>query len=213
VLFVVQSYLAGVLSAVDPADLAARPAAQGTAFYDLTRTSIGPWMATVLAVTKAIGPAFAAMTGQAAAARLLFGMAREGRLPKALAVVESSRGVPRVSLLTAAALTLVVSVWAATRDDGLDQLVSIVDVGALAAFTLLHVACVGFFVVRRKGAARLAHRVVPALGAAVTLSVLAAASTPAKVVGFVWLAAGGIVIVASQKRPLGLPPTRTRFGG
>jgi len=81
ILFIVQSYLAGVLSAVDPAELAARPAAQGAAFYDLTRTSVGPWMATLLAVTKAIGPAFAAMTGQAAAARLLFGMARDGRLP------------------------------------------------------------------------------------------------------------------------------------
>src|SRR4029078_5122029 len=37
VLFVVQSYLACVVSPIDPAELAARPAAQGTAFYDLTR--------------------------------------------------------------------------------------------------------------------------------------------------------------------------------
>ena len=195
-LFVIQSYLAGVLSTVDPADLAARPGAQGTAFYDLTRTAIAPSMATLLAVTKAIGPAFAAMTAQAAAARLLFGMARDGRLPKALATVDARHRVPRVSLLTAAALTLVVSVWAARRDDGLDVLVSIVDVGALAAFTLLHVSVVGYFVVRRKGAARLAHRVVPVLGAAVTIWVLAAASTPAKIVGLAWLAAGFIVLVA-----------------
>src|SRR2546423_8288129 len=110
VLFVVQSYLAGVLSAVDAAGLAPRPESQGTAFYDVTRVAIGPWMATLLAVTKAIGPAFAAMTGQAAAARLLFGMARDGRLPKALATVDPLHGVPRVSLLTAAALTLVRSV-------------------------------------------------------------------------------------------------------
>ena len=75
------------------------------------------------------------MTGQAAAARLLFGMARDGRLPRALASVDAHHGVPRVSLLTAAALTLIVSVWAARRDDGLDVLVSIVDVGALAAFS------------------------------------------------------------------------------
>jgi amino acid transporter len=203
-LFIAQSYLAGVLSAVDPADLAARPAAQGTAFYDLTRAAIGSWMATVLAVTKAIGPAFAAMTGQAAAARLLFGMAREGRLPNALAAVDSRRGVPRVALLTAAALTLVVSVWAARRDDGLDVLVSIVDVGALAAFTLLHASVVGYFVIRRKGPARMAHRVVPVLGAAVTLAVLAAASTPAKVVGLIWLAAGMVVVL--------LPRSRSRSG-
>ena len=190
VLFVVQSYLAGVLSTVDPADLAARPESQGTAFYDLTRAAIAPSMATLLAITKAIGPAFAAMTGQAAAARLLFGMARDGRLPKALATVDPRHGVPRPALLTAAALTLVVSVWAARRDDGLDVLVSIVDVGALAAFTLLHASVIGYFVVRRKGRAQITHRVLPVLGAVVTISVLAAASTPAQIVGLVWLAAG-----------------------
>ena len=204
-LFVIQSYLAGVLSAVDPADLAARPAAQGTAFYDLTRTAIAPSMATLLAVTKAIGPAFAAMTAQAAAARLLFGMARDGRLPKALATVDARRGVPRVSLLTAAALTLVVSVWAARRDDGLDVLVSIVDVGALAAFTLLHASVVGYFVVRRKGVARAAHRIVPVLGAAITIWVLTAASAPAKIVGLTWLTAG-VVVLGSRSLHRPSPP-------
>jgi amino acid transporter len=202
-LFVIQSYLAGVLSAVDPADLAARPGAQGTAFYDLTRTAIAPSMATVLAVTKAIGPAFAAMTAQAAAARLLFGMARDGRLPKALATVDARHGVPRVSLLTAAALTFVVSVWAARRDDGLDVLVSIVDVGALAAFTLLHASVVGYFVVRRKGTARVAHLIIPVLGAAVTIGVLAAASGPAKMVGLAWLVAGGIVLASRNRGAIG----------
>ena len=202
-LFVIQSYLAGVLSAVDPADLAARPGAQGTAFYDLTRIAIAPSMASLLAVTKAIGPAFAAMTAQAAAARLLFGMARDGRLPKALATVDARHGVPRVSLLTAAALTLVVSVWAARRDDGLDVLVSIVDVGALAAFTLLHASVVGYFLVWRKGVARTAHRVVPVLGAVVTIWVLAAASAPAKIVGLSWLAAGFIVLYTrASPRPI-----------
>jgi amino acid transporter len=195
-LFIVQSYLAGVLSPMDPADLAAHPAAQGTAFYDLTREAIAPWLADVLAITKAIGPAFSAMTGQAAAARLLFGMARDGRLPRALATVDPRHGVPRVSLLTAATLTLIVSVWAARRDDGLDVLVSIVDVGALAAFTLLHGSVVGYFVVRRKGVARMAHRVVPVLGAVVTISVLVAASAMAKMVGLAWLGAGVLVLVS-----------------
>ena len=68
------------------------PERQGTAFYDITRAALAPWLATVIAVTKAIGPAFAAMTGQAAAARLLFGMARDGRLPRALASVDAGTG-------------------------------------------------------------------------------------------------------------------------
>jgi hypothetical protein len=93
VAFVAQTWMVAVLSPLTPADLAAAPASQGTAFYDVTRAAIGPWLATVLAVTKAIGPMFAAMTGQAAAARLIFGMAR-GRLPGQLAEVGDARGCP-----------------------------------------------------------------------------------------------------------------------
>ena len=189
-LFVLQTWLAGVLSTLSPADLAAHPERQGTAFYDLARAAIGPWMATVLAITKAVGPAFAAMAGQAAAARLLYGMARDGRLPSALARVDARHGVPTTSLVTAAALTLMVSVWAARRSDGLDVLVSIVDVGALGAFTLLHASVVGYFVVRARGVARLAHRVVPVVGALVTVWVIVGASTPAKVVAAAWLLLG-----------------------
>ena len=86
--------------------------------------------------SKAIGAAFAALAGQAAAGRLLFAMARDRRLPHALSRTDS--GVPRLALLMAAAVTMVAAVWAARRDDGLDHLVSVVDIGALTAFVLLH---------------------------------------------------------------------------
>lgn len=198
-LFVAQSYLAAVMSSVSPEDLRAHPERQGTAFYDLTRAALGGWMATVVAVTKAIGPAFAAMTAQAASARLLLGMARDGRLPAALARIDERRGVPTVSLLSAAVLTLAVSVWAARRSDGLEVLVSIVDVGALAAFTLLHASVVGYFVVRAKDRARLAHWIVPVLGGIVTVWVIAEASPLAKTIGLAWLALG-LIAVAVKRR-------------
>jgi amino acid transporter len=199
VLFVAQSYLAAVLSPIDPRDLAAHPERQGTAFYDVTRAAIAPWLANLLAITKAVGPAFAAMTAQAAASRLLFAMARDGRLPQALAQVDPRRGVPLTSLSVVATLTLVVSVWAARRWDGLDVLVSIVDVGALAAFTMLHASVVGFYVMkRRSGGARMVYWALPILGACVTVWVIAEASTLAKMVGGVWLAVG--VIVSRDRR-------------
>jgi amino acid transporter len=198
-LFVVQTWLASVLSPLNPADLAARPERQGTVFYDITRAALAPWLATLMAVTKAVGPAFAAMTAQAAAARLLFGMARDGRLPLVLARVDARHGVPRASLITAATLTLFVSVWAARRADGLDLLVSIVDVGALAAFTLLHASVMGFFVVRGRGAARTAHYVLPVLGAVVTLWVIAEASALAQTIGALWTL-GGLIVITTQRR-------------
>ena len=138
------------------------------------------------------------MTGQAAAARLLFGMARDGRLPPILARVDPRHGVPRMALATAASLTAAVSVWAARRPDGLDLLVSIVDVGALAAFTLLQLSVVGYFVVRRKAPMRLAHAVVPVLGTVVTVWVIVEASALAQAVGAVW-ALGGLALVLIRK--------------
>jgi amino acid transporter len=197
--FVAQTAAAGLLSTTLPADLAAHPERQGTAFYDVTRTALGGWLATLIAVTKAVGPAFAAMTAQAAAARLLLGMARDGRLPAVLADVDRERGVPAVALTTTGALTLVVSVWAARRSDGLPLLVSIVDVGALAAFALLHAAVIGYFVARRHRERRLAHVLVPATGALVAVWVLAEASRAAQITGAIWLAIGAGIELARRR--------------
>jgi amino acid transporter len=201
VLFVAQTWLAAVLSPITPSELSARPDRQGTNFYDITNQAIGPWLATLLSVTKAIGPVFAAMTGQAAAARLLFGMARDGRLPRALAEVDAHHGVPRAALVSAAVLTLVVSVWAARRSDGLSLLVSIVDIGALAAFTLLHASVIGYFVATGRSPGRWRHTVIPIAGAAVTVWVLIEASRTAQLVGLVWLAVGVVVYTATKRSP------------
>ncbi|MER6775601.1 MULTISPECIES: APC family permease [unclassified Streptomyces] len=201
VLFVVQSYLAALLMPVSSAQLAADPAQQGPAFYTAVESSVGNWLHDLVAVSKAIGAAFAALAGQAAAGRLVFAMARERRLPGALA--RTSDGTPRPALLVAATITLVAAVWAARRDDGLDQLVSVVDVGALVAFTLLHASVVGWFVVRRGAGPPnwWKHLVMPVLGAAVTIAVIVEAAWTAQLVGAVWLAAGlGVLAVQGTRR-------------
>ncbi|MEU5048245.1 APC family permease [Streptomyces sp. NPDC021096] len=204
VLFVLQAYLAALLAPMSPAELAARPAGQGPAFYDTVDSATGPWLHDLVAASKAIGAAFAALAGQAAAGRLLFAMARDRRLPVLLAKVDRGSGVPRPALLGAAAVTLVAAVWAARRDDGLDRLVSVVDVGALCAFGLLHLSVIGWFGVRgrergeRVGVVR--HVVVPLLGLAVVVAVIVEASTAAQIVGAVWLTAGLLVLTGQRLR-------------
>ncbi|MBM3780830.1 MAG: APC family permease [Acidobacteria bacterium] len=203
VLFVLQTLLGAWLSPWTPSTLAAAPARQGTAFYDMVRSLPLPGLATAIALTKAIGPAFAAMAGQAAAARLLFGMARDGRLPAALASVSSETGTPQRALVATAGLTLLVSVVAARRDDGLAQLVSLVDVGALAAFALLHASVIGYFVHRRLAPWGPPHVVIPLLGLAVTGWVLVEASPFAQALGLVWGGIGLLVALGRRTRRLG----------
>ncbi|WP_413777834.1 APC family permease [Streptomyces sp. AM8-1-1] len=200
-LFVAQTYLAALLEPVSSAELAADPAAQGSAFYDAVDASVGTWLHDLVALSKAIGAAFAALAAQAAAGRLLFAMGRDRRLPHILSRTDA--GVPRVALLLAAAVTMAAAVWAARLDDGLDQLVSVVDIGALTAFVLLHASVVGWFVVRRAEGRPdwLRHVVVPVVGTAVLLLVIAEAAGSAQLVGAVWLGVGLVVLAVQWRRP------------
>lgn len=200
VLFIAQTYLIALLEPLSSAELAADPVKQGSAFYDAVDVSVGTWLHDLVAVSKAIGAAFAALAGQAAAGRLLFAMSRDRRLPRVLSRTDS--GTPRVALLCAAVITMVAAVWAARRDDGMDHLVSVVDIGALTAFTLLHASVVGWFAVRRLGGAVVwwRHVLMPVVGAAITVAVIVEASGTAQVVGAVWLAIGAVVLVAQRGR-------------
>ncbi|MEU6677412.1 APC family permease [Streptomyces sp. NPDC046925] len=200
VLFIAQTYLVALLEPMSSAQLAAEPAKQGSAFYDAVDSAVGDWLHDLVAVSKAIGAAFAALAGQAAAGRLLFAMARDRRLPGALSRTDA--GTPRLALLCAAVVTLVAAVWAARRDDGMDHLVSVVNVGALTAFVLLHASVVGWFAVQKRGGAVSwwRHILVPLLGAAITIAVIVEAAGSAQVVGLVWFVVGLAVLVAQRAR-------------
>jgi hypothetical protein len=93
-------------------------------------------------------------------------------------------------------------VWAASRPDGLDTLVSVVDVGALTTFILLHASVVGYFYLRRTGQERSlwSHLVAPLVGGAILAVVIATASHRAQLVGLVWLVAGVGIAVVQQRR-------------
>ncbi|WP_395294546.1 APC family permease [Kitasatospora hibisci] len=204
VLFVAQTYLAALLEPATPQELAADPAAQGSAFYDTVEGSVGHWLHVLVAASKAIGAAFAALAGQAAAGRLLYAMARDGRLPRVLGTVDPASAVPRRALLAAAVITMAAAVWAAERDDGLDRLTSVVNIGALTAFALLHASVVGWYAVKHHSRNWLGHLVVPVLGIAVIGAVVYEASHAAQIAGLVWLAAGVVVLLVQGASAVGI---------
>jgi amino acid transporter len=199
-LFFAQTYIGALLMPMTPQELAAKPESIGKAYYAMVGGQIAPWLQVMLAVAKALGASFSAMVGQAAAARILMDMGRNRRLPAALASVNARTGVPLVGILVAAIGNVAVAIWAATRDDGLDVLVSIVDVGALVAFVLLHASVVGYFWVKAKDPQRSlwSHVIAPVVGALILITVLINASLPAKLIGLAWLVIG-IVVVLLQR--------------
>ncbi|MFC5908964.1 APC family permease [Streptacidiphilus monticola] len=201
VLFVAQTYLAGLLEPQSAAYLQAHPEAQGAAFYQMVEVSIGHWLHVLVAASKAIGAAFAALAGQAAAGRLLFAMGRDGRLPRVLSRVDTTSGVPRIALGVAAVITLAAAVWSSSRSDGLDQLTSVVNVGALTAFVLLHASVVGWYLARRHSRNWLKYGLCPTIGAAIIVWVLVSATHTAQIVGAVWLAVGLIVVLTELGTP------------
>ncbi|MFD9592871.1 APC family permease [Kitasatospora sp. NPDC059973] len=204
VLFVLQTYLAALLEPLTPQQLAADPAAQGSAFYDTVERGVGHWLHVLVAASKAIGAAFAALAGQAAAGRLVFAMGREGRLPRFLAAVDPDSAVPRRALLVAAVITMGAAVWAANRDDGLDQLTSVVNVGALTAFALLHASVIGWYVVKHGSRDWARHLVAPLLGITVIGAVVYEASSTAQLTGAVWLAVGLVVLLVQGAAAAGV---------
>ncbi len=210
-LFVAQSYVGALLSVSTPADLQANPELQGAAFYTAVQDSIGTWLHWLLALSKAAGAAFAAMVGQGAGGRIIMDMARERRLPYALAKVSERTGVPVRSIVLTAAGNVIVAMWAATRADGLNILSSVVNVGALTAFILLHVSVIGYYLVRGKASVPgnwFSHGVIPAVGAVLLVLVLASASRLALLVGIVWFVLGVIVALVVQRRSRRLAANR-----
>lgn len=152
----------------------------------------GVALGAVIAVGELIGSFAGALAGQAGAARLLFGISRATGFGRGLLDrVHPTRRVPTgaVGVLAAAGgLAFVLS---------LEQVVSLINFGALTAFLVVHAAAM------REGLTRHPHRtpwiwvrfvLLPLTGAAFVASLLWSLSATALIVGGTWLAVGLLVL-------------------
>ncbi len=121
-----------------------------------------------------------ALTAQAATARLIYSMARDGMLPRALAHVGAKRQTPARAILLVAAITLVLGVFLV---DQLELLTSMVNFGALTGFLALHVSVVVWFMARQKSRQWFSHLISPLIGFAIVGYVLLNTQTNAKIAG------------------------------
>jgi amino acid transporter len=173
------------------------------AVYEVAFWAIGPWaslltawaMATVVGVTNALPM-------QVGVARVMYAMGRDRQLPVILAKIHPKHGTPYVGMLVTTAVSVAVALVMRFQ---LDELVSLVNFGALCGFLLLHVSVIVLFWVKGRSRRWIAHLAVPLAGIIVVIAVLSGMSALATTLGLVWLAVGlAYGAVLTKRRQAGL---------
>ncbi|WP_332768901.1 APC family permease [Pseudomonas koreensis] len=191
VIFVAQTWIA--------TDLAAGMGFKSadTAFYEIAEIAAGSWLATLTAVATALAWGVAvAITSQAAVSRLLFGMARDGKLPKVLAKVHPKHNTPYLSIYLVAVLSLVICYLFI---NSVDTLTSLVNFGALSGFMLLHLTVVNYYWRRQESGQIVRHLLCPVVGFIIVAAIMYNMGVDAQKLGLVWIALGLVYLFFLNK--------------
>ncbi|HSB03617.1 MAG TPA: APC family permease [Thermodesulfobacteriota bacterium] len=145
-----------------------------------------------LSVALTLGMIFAALANavdaQAASARLLFGMGRDGVLPqKVFGALNARTKTPVLNLLIMAVI------GAAVATQTLDTIVSLINFGALFGFLLVNLSVIRHHFITRKKRDSLGVikcLIVPFIGAAICFILWINLPSLSKIAGFIWLGLG-----------------------
>jgi amino acid transporter len=191
VIFVAQTWIASDLAAgmgFKSAD---------TAFYEIAEIAAGSWLATLTAVATALAWGVAvAITSQAAVSRLLFGMARDGKLPKMLARVHPKHNTPYLSIYLVAVLSLIICYLFI---NSVDTLTSLVNFGALSGFMLLHLTVINYYWRRQKSGQVVRHLICPVIGFIIVAAIIYNMGVDAQKLGLIWIVLGLVYLFFLNK--------------
>lgn len=175
-----------------------------TGAYELIVRVAGSVMGYLFTAITVIGTLASALASQASASRILFGMGRDGVLPKRFfGYVHSKHQTPTNNIL----LIGVISFAALVLD--LETAVSLVNFGALAGFALVNLSVIFYYFIRNKrrsGFEIVKYLVFPSLGALVCTKIWLSLAANSKILGFIWLAVGVVYLAATTNFFRKLPP-------
>jgi amino acid transporter len=164
----------------------------------------GSVMGYLFTAITVIGTLASALASQASASRILFGMGRDGVLPKKFfGYVHSKHQTPTNNILLIGVISLVALVL------NLGTAVSLVNFGALAGFTLVNLSVVFHYFIRnrkRSFAQIIKYLVFPCIGALVCATIWLSLAANAKILGFIWLAIGLVYLAITTNFFRKLPP-------
>ena len=190
VLFIVQTYLGQLIwpdyTTFSPIE---------TAFSDIGRKVGGPALAYLIALLV-VGQAWVSgIASQASASRLLFGMARDGRLPRPVfGYLHPKSRTPTHSILLMGIIAMVAGLVL-----DLDKAAELVNFGACAGFMVVNLSVIGhYFALQRR--AWWAYLLSPAIGFLVCLWIWLSVSPLAMKVGGIWSLAGLAYLFVLMRR-------------
>jgi len=182
VLFMLQTWIATDLS------VGMQFTSPETAFYEIAERAGGAALRLVTIIAVVLASAIAnAMAAQAAVSRILFAMARDGKLPAILGRVHPRFRTPYVSTLAVSGVSLLVGLLFADR---IDDLTRIVNFGALTGFVLLHLSVMNHYFFRMRSGDWFRHLIFPLIGMLIIIYVLYEMDRAAKLLGLSWIAIG-----------------------
>jgi amino acid transporter len=139
-----------------------------------------------------------ALTGQAGASRLLFGMGRDRVLPRRIfAYIHPRFSTPTRSICLMGVLAALGTIFLRFQ-----IAVELLNFGAFAGFILVNLSVIRHFFFRmrrRRGIDLVTNLVFPALGALVCFFLWTNLSNRAKVAGFIWLVLGAAYLAITTR--------------
>ncbi|SFR70359.1 putrescine:proton symporter, AAT family [Agromyces sp. CF514] len=180
---------------------------EGTALPELAY-SVGGMLFQILFVAAAVAAvAASSLASHASVSRMIYVMGRNGTGPisRSLSYVHPRFQTPAVAIV----LVGVVSLAAAVAD--LDFIFSLINFGALIAFTVVNITVILHFAVRRRevrSASQIVRNIVlPVIGVVLTVVLWLNISSDAMIYGLLWLSIGLIILLALTRlfrRPMRL---------
>jgi putrescine importer len=195
-IFIVVTY---VVTLVAPGGSFAHPDSLAA---DIAKTIGGSLFGAVFLAGLVIGQFTSGLAAQAAVARLLYAMGRDGVLPNRFFGWVSERfHTPVLNIVLAGVIGLAAIFLDVTTST------SFINFGAFTAFTLVNLAVIGYFL-RHRGE-RLnpwRYAVLPLIGAAIDVYLLTRLDARALILGLCWLAAGVIYLLVLTRGLTREPP-------
>lgn len=175
-----------------------------TGAYELIVKVAGSVMGYLFTAAYCIGCLASAMASQASASRILFGMGRDGVLPKGFfAFIHPKFQTPAYNIILIGIISLV------ALKLSLAAAASLINFGALAGFTLVNISVIFHYFIRHKnrsGIDILKYLIFPLGGACITAAIWWNLDINSKILGFSWLAVGIVYLAVTTRFFTKLPP-------